>query len=116
MAKELKDQKIFVFHILDAMTRIKSHTLGVSLSVFLKTPIIQDAVTRQLEIIGEAARHFTKEIQEATPNIHWRDIVDMRNKLAHDYFNIDLIIVWDTVIKDLPKFEKEIKSILEILP
>jgi uncharacterized protein with HEPN domain len=61
----------------------------------------QDAVVRNIEIMGEATRGVPEAIKRAHPGIPWRDISDMRNKVIHDYFRIDLAVVWDVVEKDL---------------
>ena len=79
----------------------------------MRDPKTQDAVLRNLEVVGEAARHITKETKKNYSEIPWRQIVDMRNKVIHEYFGVDLKILWKTVQEDIPYLEKEIKKILE---
>lgn len=71
----------------------------------------QDAVIRKMEIIGEASNHLTQDVQKMAPRVPWRHIVDMRNKLLHEYFDVDLEIVWHTIKKDLPKFEVALQKL-----
>jgi uncharacterized protein with HEPN domain len=71
-----------------------------------------DAVTRNLEIIGEAARHLTKRIREKHPDIDWKAIIGMRNILAHEYFGVRLGIIWKTIRERLPDLRNEIEEIL----
>lgn len=61
------------------------------------------AVTKSLEIVGEAAKHVPESMREQYPGVPWRDIAGMRDSLAHGYFSVDLVRVWDTVRKDLPR-------------
>lgn len=70
------------------------------------------AVVRALEIMGEAARHIPANIRRDYPEIPWQDIVDMRNKLIHEYFGVDLEVLWRTVQEDLPPLRDEIRRIL----
>jgi uncharacterized protein with HEPN domain len=71
-----------------------------------------NAVVRSIEIIGEAAKHIPKAIKDKAPEIHWKEIVGMRNKIAHEYFGIDNKIVWETAKRYLPKLKKQIDRIL----
>jgi len=75
----------------------------------------QDAVIRRLEIIGEAARRISEETQAAYPDLPWSDMVGMRNIMIHEYDDVDLVIVWETVNNDLPPLidalEKRLQSL-----
>lgn len=72
----------------------------------------QDAVIRRLEIIGEAARRISEETQAAYPDLPWSDMVGMRNIMIHEYDDVDLVIVWETVNNDLPPLIDALEKIL----
>lgn len=112
MKRELKD---YLKDILKALKNIESFTLGVDLDSFIKDEKTNFAVIYALQIIGEATNKIPKEIQDKYNQINWRDIKAMRNLIAHEYFGVDLIIVWDTIKKDLPTLKPVIKDILKNL-
>jgi uncharacterized protein with HEPN domain len=97
-----KDDSVYLRHILDAMSRIEEYTQDLKYDGFMDNYLIQDGVIRQIEIIGEATRRLSKEIKEKHPEIPWKDMSGMRDKLIHDYFGVDIDTVWDTVEKDIP--------------
>lgn len=74
--------------------------------------LVQDAVIRQIEIIGEATKQLSKTIKEKYPEIPWKDIAGMRDKLIHDYLGVDLNAVWKTVEKDIPFLKNKLKEII----
>ena len=84
-----KDDSVYLHHILAAIERIEDYSEGVSLQKFLKTEIIQDGVVRQLEIIGEASRNLSAKLIQTHPEVPWREIIGLRNRIAHAYYNID---------------------------
>ncbi len=97
-----RSDDIYAQHILDAISRIELYTAGIERSAFLSTPMMQDAVIRQLEIIGEATKMLSLNFREQRPNIPWRSIAGMRDKLIHQYFGVDIDMVWQTAIDDIP--------------
>ena len=107
-----RDDTVYLRHILDAIGLIKEYTRGMSENEFLGNSMAHDAVVRQIEIIGEAARNISDEFQEKHPKLPWAKMVGIRNKIIHEYFNINYAIVWDTIKDDLPILEKSIKKIL----
>lgn len=109
----MKEDKIFLKHILDSINQIEEYLNEVYFEDFIKSKLIQDGVIRQLEIIGEATKHLSLELREKYSNIPWEDIAGMRDKLIHHYFGVDLEAVWDTAAKDLPDLKENVKKILE---
>ena len=75
----------------------------------------QDAVVRNLEIIGEATKRVSATLKEAHPDIAWKPIAGMRDKLIHDYFGVNLQLVWDAVVRDLPDLKRKIDLLLKDL-
>lgn len=85
-----------------AARRAGSFVQGLSWEQFVQCDLVQSAVLVPLEIIGEAARRVSEETQRAHPEIPWAQMVGMRNRLIHEYFQVDLARVWETVQDDLP--------------
>jgi uncharacterized protein with HEPN domain len=110
--------RAYLEHIVDAAERIRSYTAGQAEEQFLKTPITQDAVIRNLEVIGEACRNVLRyhdEFAIAHETVPWHAPYEMRNALIHGYFSIDLIQTWATVRDDIPPFETQIRALLTAL-
>lgn len=101
---------LYKAHILEAIEKIEEFTAGMTYERFLESRLIQDAVFKNLEVIGEAANRLSKEFQERFPTIPWRQIVDMRNWLVHDYFKIKSDKIWNTIQTDLPKLKSALNQ------
>ena len=101
----------FIRHILGAIERIESYTVDLTESDFMKDFMVQDAVIRNLEIIGEASKKITVQTKEKNSNIPWKQISGMRDKLIHNYFGVDLISVWSVIQRDLGVLKKELTKL-----
>ena len=100
--------------IIDAIARIRSYTAGLTEDSFLQSPLVQDAVIRNLEVIGEACRNILRhhaEFAAAHSDVPWRSPYEMRNALTHGYFTIDLVWTWATIQGDLPAFELQMRAL-----
>lgn len=73
--------------------------------------MVQDAVVRPLEIIGEAVKHLSADYRDCYPQVRWRDIAGMRDKLIHDYFGVDMEAVWRTVEEDVPPLRQFVATV-----
>ena len=89
----------------------KKYTIRINYNTFLKDIKTQDAVLRNLEIIGEAAKNVSESIKKKYPDIPWKEIAGTRDRLIHDYFGVNLDIVWGIIKDDLDLVYKKIKSI-----
>lgn len=107
----MKDPQVYLRHILDSIDKILKFTESGRES-FLNDERTQDAVIRNLEIIGEAVRKIPAEFRDAHTEIPWKIIAGMRDKLIHDYFGVNLNIVWEAVERDLPDLRRRIESLL----
>jgi uncharacterized protein with HEPN domain len=109
----MKNDKVYVKHILDAIVDIEKFIHGVSQEEFLENREKQYAVVRALEIIGEATKNLSDEVKSQDPTVDWKRIAGMRDKLIHSYFGVNLPLVWETIKKDLPRLKKQADSLLK---
>jgi len=98
-------------HITDAIQQIFAYTEGMDYSEFRTVRMAQDAVIRQFEIIGEAAKNLSAEFRSRNDSIPWKDLAGFRDKLIHQYFGVDLATVWRSVEDDLPVLMEELRKI-----
>jgi uncharacterized protein with HEPN domain len=100
----VKTDRIYVDHILECIRRIESDVAGGE-SEFSSNRTIQDAVLRNLQILAESSQRISPEAKARYPEIEWRNIGGFRNRLVHDYFNIDLALVWRVISIHLPSLK-----------
>jgi uncharacterized protein with HEPN domain len=106
---------MYLQDLLLAMTRIAEYLEGYDFEQFKKDNKTVDAVIRNFEIIGEAAKKLPVHIKENNPDLPWDEMYLLRNKVSHEYFGIDYEIIWDVCINHLPENRKQIQSILKNL-
>lgn len=92
----MREARLYLQHMLDAMVSIKEYTQG-GRAAFLATPMVRDAVLRNLEVLGEAAKNVPGEFRARHPETEWSRIAGLRDVLIHRYFGVDYDTVWDTV-------------------
>ena len=107
----MKDDRLYIEHILLSIERIESYITGENHQSFSDDYLTQDAVVRQLEIIGEATKRISKEFRSINPQVPWSDMAGMRDVLIHDYLEVDIDIVWKTATESIYK----LKSLLQNL-
>ena len=101
--------------IWEAIGRIEQYTLSMTQDVFEKDEKSRDAVTRNLEVIGEAANRLPEEVKLSNPSVKWHKIVGLRHRIVHDYFDIDIKIIWQILQHELPEFKLKLKKIRDRL-
>ncbi len=107
----MKNDILYVRHILDAIRKIESY-VSVGYDEFMDKYHWQDAVIRELEIIGEAAKNLSPEFRDSRPDIPWRRICGMRDVLIHNYMGVDLDAVWEVTQKRIPELKRDMESVL----
>src|SRR3989337_3789709 len=108
----MRKDKAYLRHMIDAISDIKRFMKGLTKEEFFENKEKQYAVLRALEIIGEATKNLSKEMKAKHSEIQWKDIAGMRDKLIHEYFGVNLNLVWETVKKNIPELEKQISEML----
>lgn len=109
----MRDNTIYLLHMLDELEFIRQSTDGVTEEAFLANPLLQHGIVRAIEVLGEAVKNISDPFRDAHPEIPWRDIAGMREKFIHGYFEIELDLVWDIVQRDVPDLQQKIERLLE---
>lgn len=107
-----RDFRLYLDDILESITRIEKYLREYDTQSLMDTSVITDAIMFNLGIIGEAAKHIPEEVRARYPEVEWRSITGMRDKLAHHYHGIILEIVWDAARNKLPIVKTQIEHIL----
>jgi len=108
-----RNVKVYFQDILDAILNIEEYVGNKGFEEFRQSKLVRDAVIRNLEIIGEAAKNVPKEIKEEHSEIKWREIAGFRDILIHRYFDVNIKILWDLIKDKLPDLKKEVSKILK---
>lgn len=107
-----REAKLYIEDILHSIQKIENYTKGILFVDFEEDGKTVDAVVRNLEIIGEAAKNISHEFGNKFPKIPWKEMITMRNKVSHEYFGVDSEILWKTINEDLPLLKEKIKKLL----
>ncbi len=107
-----KDVGVFLKHILDSISSIEDYMKEKSEQDFIEALETQDAVMRRLAVIGEAAKNIPMSLREKHGNIDWKAIIGLKNVLVHEYFGVDISVIWHIIKDDLPKLKLEIEKML----
>jgi len=99
----MKDDKLYLIHILESISKIESYVSGLEFASFMEKTIVQDAVLRNLQVLAESTQKLSNEFKSRHPEIEWYKISGLRNILVHDYLGIDFQTVWAAVKNDLPE-------------
>lgn len=108
----MRDYKLYLNDILEATQRIEKYTKRLTFEKLETDTLVIDGVVRNLEIIGEAAKNVPAHVKERYPETEWKKIAGLRDILAHEYFGIDLEVVWDIIKNKLPILKLQVHQIL----
>lgn len=109
----MKDDRVYLEHIRDALDDIATYT-NAGREVFFADRMRQDATLRKLQVIGQAVKNLSEGVKSRQPRIPWRQIAGMRDKVIHDYFGVNLEIVWGLIDKDLPDLRTAVETLLSL--
>jgi uncharacterized protein with HEPN domain len=107
----VKDDRVYLQHIQDDLNDIANYC-GSDREEFFNDRMRQDATLRKLEVIGQAVKNLSERTKSRQPDIPWKQIAGMRDKVIHDYFGVNLEIVWAVVQKELPKLAVAVAALL----
>jgi uncharacterized protein with HEPN domain len=110
----MKDERLYLSNIQECIERIQKYT-SVGREAFMKTPMIQDAVIRNFEIIGEATKRLSPELRNLYSDVPWQQMAGLRDVLIHDYLKVNLNLVWQIIEQNLPELKEQVESILQSL-
>jgi len=108
----MKNDKAYLEHITEAIKTIEDYIAGMNYETFKNNKMAVDAVIRELAVVGEASNNLSQEFIDSHLGLPFRDAIDMRNFLIHEYFGINIQLVWETAKDDLPELKKFIEKII----
>ena len=106
-----RDPDLLIEDILSAVRKVERYTLGMDQALFHQDDKTVDAVVRNLEIIGEAARQLPEEFLARHSDVPWRQIAGLRNRIVHEYFGLDLDLIWQVIRQDLPQLQARLEAL-----
>jgi uncharacterized protein with HEPN domain len=107
----VKEDRIYLLHIRDALERILKYT-AQGKQAFFADPRTQDAVIRNLEVVGEAVKNLSESLKARHASTPWKRIAGMRDKMIHEYFGVNLQLVWEAIEQEVPRLQQKIEAIL----
>jgi len=108
-----KDYGLYIDDILEAIKNIEEYVRGLDYDEFTQDRKTVDAVLRNFEILGEAAKHVPESVRRKYPEVPWKAMAGMRDKLIHEYFGVRFDVVWETIKERLPELRRIITNVLE---
>ncbi len=110
---EIKKDSVYLKHIIVCINNILTYTTDLDEKKFLKNQLIKDGVVRNFEIIGEATKRISEQLKNNSKHIEWKKMAGLRDKLIHDYIEIDYDIIWYTITDIIPKLKIEVELIIK---
>ncbi len=110
------DDILYLGHMYESSLNVLAFAEAKSLEDLESDQVVQYAIVHALQIIGEAARRVTEETKKSIPGIEWKLIIAMRHKIVHDYFEVDIDVVWDTIKNGVPNLIQELAKFVQIEP
>lgn len=107
----MKDDQLYLIHLQECIARIEEYVAGGQ-TVFMQSTLIQDAVLRNLQTLGQSVGRLSSPLREAHPDVDWRGIVGLRNILVHDYLGINLARIWEIIERDVPDLKRTVEAML----
>ena len=108
-----KDPNLLLRHILESIEALQKYLMGIDEAKYLSNMEKQDSAERRLQVIGEAIVQLPAEFKDGHPDVPWAKIAGLRNRLVHEYFDIDHKLIWNILDKSLPEFKNQIEKLLE---
>ena len=103
--------ELLIQDMLERIGRIQRFVAGLGREAFLADPMVIDSVVRNLEVIGEAANRVPRDFQDSHPDIPWRRIVGLRHRVVHEYFDVDLELVWEIAQSEIPVLQEQLRRL-----
>ena len=108
----MKEDSVFIRHMLDSIARIREYLQGVTQSDFHSNPMVHDAVIRNYQVLGEACKKVSPFLKARNSHVPWKEIAATRDKIIHSYEKVDWDTLWITAMDDLPFLEKNLEKLI----
>ena len=108
-----RDYRLYLEDIIESSDKVQRYIKGLEYEKFASDEMVMDAVVRNLEVIGEAAKNIPPAVKKKHPEIEWKKVVGLRDIIAHGYFGVNTRIIWDIVINKVPEVKNSAKKILK---